>query len=117
MIKKSVILSLTVFLFGIITIAPAENTETKIPVALEALAEVSATPSFGSAPLTVSFDASEFLYHYGDKLSFSWDFNDGAKSDGVTASHTFSSRGTYAVALSVATPFGSKDAWVVIVVN
>lgn len=117
MIKKSIFLSLAVFIICLLTITPAENAEINAQAAVEAQVGITATPSFGSAPLTVSFDASEFLYHYGDKLSFSWDFNDGGKSDGVTTTHTFSTRGTYTVALSVTTPFGPQDAWVVIVVN
>jgi PKD repeat protein len=80
-------------------------------------AKITAEPAFGPAPLTVSFDASSFLYHFGEKLSFSWDFNDGGKSEEVSTKHTFNSAGTYTVALKVATPFGEKNSWVVIIVN
>lgn len=74
-------------------------------------------PVFGAAPLDASFDASEFLQHNGRNVSFFWDFNDGNKSDGVKTTHTFKSRGTHAVELTVTTPFGPRHARVVIVVN
>ena len=72
-------------------------------------------PSFGAAPITVSFDASEFLYHYGENLSFSWDFSDGMEDSGVSVSHTFEAVGTYVVAVKVNTPFGYKNAWAVVI--
>ncbi len=115
MMRKSIILSLAVFIFSLPAVTPAGNAD--ITSQAEVEAEVTAAPSFGFAPLTVSFDAREFLYHYGEKLSFAWDFSDGVTSGGVTTTHTFSARGTYMVSLSVLTPFGPRDAWVVIVVN
>jgi PKD repeat protein len=85
--------------------------------ATEPVVKIVATPNFGTAPLTVSFDASNFLYHYGNKLSFSWDFNDGSTASGVTTTHTFNRIGTYTVTLEVTTPFGPKTAWVIIIVS
>ncbi len=118
MFNKKVILVLTLFLlsFQVITFAgdvgPAGKNSTDGPDV-----NITVKPAFGPAPLTVSFDASSFLYHYGEKLSFSWNFNDGSKSSGASTTHTFNSTGTYAVALTVDTPFGLKSSWVVIIVN
>ena len=118
MFNKKAIFVLAFFLFSFQVIAfagdvgPADKNSTDGPAV-----KITAKPSFGSAPLTVSFDASSFLYHYGEKLSFAWDFNDGSKSTGASTTHTFNSTGTYAVALTVDTPFGLKSSWVVIIVN
>jgi len=117
MIKKSIILSLVALIVCFISIVPAGHTVNNVSLSGESPAKVIVSASFGQAPLDVSFDASAFLYHFGNKLSFSWDFNDGSMSDGVTTTHTFMSTGTYTVALTVTTPFGPKDAWVVIIVK
>ena len=117
MIKRSIVLSLVVA-FCFLSSASASNVEESLtPDSDTLLAKIIASPMFGSAPLTVDFDAGEFLYHYGKDLSFSWDFNDGAISDGVNTSHTFNSKGTYTVGLTVTTPFGQECAWVVVIVN
>ncbi len=117
MIKRTIIVSLTVVLFCFLSNAPASSVEKSTSTSESPLVKVIASSTFGPAPLTVSFDASDFLYHYGKSLSFSWDFNDGNISNGVTTSHTYNSRGTYTVGLTVATPFGPQNAWIVVVVN
>lgn len=76
---------------------------------------IKADPSFGAAPLTVSFDANEFQYHYGENLSFDWNFGDGLGDEGGKVSHTFEAVGTYVVAVKVNTPFGLKNAWAVVI--
>ena len=116
--NKKTILLLTVFLlsFTVISFAgntrPADKTDAAGPAV-----KITAEPAFGSAPLAVSFDASSFLYHYGEKLSFTWNFNDGVQSAGSSTNHTFSTAGTYAVELKVDTPFGEKYSWVFIIVQ
>ncbi|MEV4621278.1 PQQ-dependent sugar dehydrogenase [Asanoa sp. NPDC049573] len=67
-------------------------------------AAVTATPTAGNAPLTVSFDASGSTDpDPGEVLSYQWDFtNDGSyDAAGVTASYTYPSTGTYTARLRV----------------
>ena len=66
-------------------------------------ADFSASPTFGSAPLTVDFmDNSS-----GSISSWSWDFGDTGSSSLQNPSHAYTSPGTYTVALTVAGPGGS----------
>jgi PKD repeat protein len=118
MMKRTILFFLTALIFCFLTYTFASSSEhaseTEAP---KPVATIDAAPFFGKAPLTVSFDASNFLYHFGKELSFLWDFDDGSRSTGVSNKHVFNSCGTYIVALTVNTPFGSKDAWVIIIVN
>ena len=66
------------------------------PVAL-----FSASPTTGTAPLLVNFDASSSTDADGDPLTYSWQFGDGASGSGLTTSHTYSSVGTYDAILTV----------------
>lgn len=118
MLIKKTVTALAVFILCFPILAFASNAaHSGLSSVKEPYVKVSAHPAFGLAPLTVSFDASNFLYHYGNKLSFSWDFNDGGKAREVSTTHTFHARGTYLVALTVTTPFGQKNSWLVIIVN
>ena len=45
----------------------------------------------------------------GGDLTYTWDFGDGAKSDGATASHTYAAPGTYLVTLTVRSPSGTRQ--------
>jgi PKD repeat protein len=118
MFNKKTVLCLAVFLVSFQIFAFAGDVKhAGKTISSEPAVKITAEPAFGPAPLTVSFDASSFLYHFGEELSFSWDFNDGGTSAEVSTKHTFNSRGTYAVELKVATPFGEKNSWVVIIVN
>ncbi|MDH7444459.1 glycoside hydrolase family 48 protein [Aquimarina sp. 2201CG14-23] len=65
------------------------------------VADISATPISGEAPLLVTFDASASTDEDGDALSYSWDFGDGNTGDGVTTENTFVSKGTYSATLTV----------------
>jgi PKD repeat protein len=61
-----------------------------------------------SAPLdgqTVLFDASASR---GSIVDYQWDFGDGARSSGRTASHAYRSPGTYVVRLTLADPYGRQ---------
>jgi glucose/arabinose dehydrogenase/PKD repeat protein len=67
-------------------------------------AVASATPTTGSAPLTVAFDGSGSSDPDGDPLSYAWDLDgDGAFDDATTAqtSHTYTSDGTQTASLRV----------------
>ena len=65
----------------------------------------SASPTNGTAPLTVQFtDAST-----GSLTSWSWSFGDGATSTSQNPSHTYTNPGTYTVPLTVSGPGGSSN--------
>jgi hypothetical protein len=64
------------------------------------LGSVIAQPASGSAPLTVTFDATATKLD-GGTATYCWDFDDGATAWGVKASHTFSKPGVYFVGLTV----------------
>ncbi|MAB78478.1 MAG: hypothetical protein CMJ89_03900 [Planctomycetes bacterium] len=67
------------------------------------VAEFSATPLTGTAPLAVTFtDAST-----GSVTAWSWDFGDLATSILQNPSHTYPAAGTYTVALTATGPGGS----------
>jgi PKD repeat protein len=65
------------------------------------VASFTATPGSGDVPLAVSFDASASFDPDGDAVTYAWDFGDGATGSGVTAGHTFTQVGSYAVRLTV----------------
>ena len=116
MVKRNTILVLILLTFIFLPFAFAGDAgHAQETPANEPGIQIKADPSFGAAPLTVSFDATDFLYHYGENLSFSWDFSDGRGDSGVSVSHTFEAVGTYVVAVKVETPFGFKNAWAVVI--
>jgi hypothetical protein len=63
-------------------------------------------------PLTprasLAFDARSSFDPAGGKLSYDWDFGDGAKATGETASHTYASAGTYTLKLTAHSSAGSR---------
>ncbi len=65
------------------------------------VAVVTATPSSGLAPLTVSFSGSRSTDSDGTIASYSWDFGDGTRGSGVSSSHSYSTIGTYIAKLTV----------------
>ena len=66
------------------------------------MADFTATPLFGSAPLIVNFtDASA-----GAVSSWSWSFGDGGISNGQNPNHLYTAPGTYTVSLTVTSPGG-----------
>ncbi len=69
-------------------------------------ADFSATPTWGAAPLAVSFtDASS-----NSPTSWSWTFGDGGTSTAHNPSHTYSSVGNYDVSLTAANADGNDTA-------
>lgn len=58
-------------------------------------------PAIGAS---VSFDASASSDPEGEMLSYAWDFGDGTKGTGVTATHAYSVAGKYQVKLTVTDP-------------
>ena len=61
----------------------------------------SATPTTGSAPLSVSFDGNQSFDPDGTLVNYEWAFDDGATATGVTATHTYNSVGTWQATLTV----------------
>jgi PKD repeat protein len=58
-------------------------------------------PFFGFAPFTATFYAAGSSDPDGNTLSYVWDFGDGTTGNGVTASHTYRSAGTFTCTLTV----------------
>ncbi|MGA8664121.1 MAG: PKD domain-containing protein [Thermoplasmata archaeon] len=69
---------------------------TAAPLALR----VTATPSHGSAPLTVTFQGT-VSGGTGTYVSFTWTFGDGTTGTGTTVENTYSRAGNYYVVLTV----------------
>jgi glucose/arabinose dehydrogenase len=67
------------------------------------VAQFTATPSSGPAPLRVQFDASGSSDPNGDALSFAWDFDSNGTTDatGVKATRTFDQERVHVVTLRV----------------
>ena len=72
-------------------------------------ASFTANPTSGTAPLAVSFNASNSSDSDGTIISYAWDFKDGSTGSGETISHTFSSAGSYNVELTVTDNEGATD--------
>ena len=67
------------------------------------VAVFSASPTSGSSPLTVQFNASDSNYDAGTIQSYEWDFGDGSFGAGVQPRHTYFSAGsqTFTVTLTI----------------
>lgn len=64
-------------------------------------AVISTSAAAGPAPLTVTFDGTRSVSPTGSMTSYAWDFGDGSSAAGATATHTYSSAGTYYPQLTV----------------
>ena len=81
-------------------------------------AVMSATPSTGTAPLSVTFDGSGSTTPNGTVTSWAWSFGDGASGAGSVATHVYAAPGTYTASLAVVDSSGaSSTATASIVVN
>ena len=65
------------------------------------VAEASADPDHGSAPLTVQFSSDGSYDPDGTIVSYFWDFDDGYTSDEANPTHTYNAIGTYGATLTV----------------
>jgi PKD repeat protein len=65
------------------------------------VAAFTATPSEGSAPLSVAFDASDSYDPDGLVTSYRWSFGDGTSGSGMFVTHVYAAAGTYTVQLTV----------------
>lgn len=68
--------------------------------ALPPIANISANPVTGTAPLVVNFSAVNSKGN-GNITGYQWDFGDASRATGATVSHTYPKVGTYTVKLTV----------------
>jgi PKD repeat protein/glucose/arabinose dehydrogenase len=76
------------------------------------VAEATANPTTGAAPLTVAFDGTGSSDPDGDPLSYEWDLDgDGAYDDSTAAqpSYTYTATGSYTASLRVTDSPGASD--------
>ncbi|MEO1655574.1 MAG: PKD domain-containing protein, partial [Bacteroidota bacterium] len=65
------------------------------------VASFQASPTSGTAPLNVNFDASASSDPDGTIVTYAWDFGDGNSATGVNANNTYSAPGSYTAKLTV----------------
>jgi PKD repeat protein len=65
-------------------------------------------PYSGTVNVAVEFNASNSLDSDGSIASYTWDFGDGENGSGDTVSHTYTTTGTYSVALTVTDDSGDS---------
>ncbi len=71
------------------------------------VADMTATPSSGNAPLSVNFDGSRSVDSDGTIVSYQWNFGDGAQGSGVNINHVYSAPGSFNAGLTVADDKGA----------
>ena len=72
-------------------------------------AQFTANPTFGSAPLTVTFDASGSYDPDGTVVDYRWNFGDSQTGAGVHQTHIYTRSGTYTAELVVYDNKGATD--------
>ena len=77
------------------------------PVNQPPSASFTATPTSGTAPLAVAFDARASTDPDGTIASWAWVFGDGSTGTGSTASHTYGAGGTFTATLTVTDNLGA----------
>ena len=103
-------------------IAPAQSiTLLVLPAGTSAtppVAMASATPTSGTAPLSVAFSATGSKDADGSIVSYSWNFGDGSTAASANPTHTYQTAGNYKAVLTVTDNRGATGtASVVISVN
>ncbi len=95
---------------GLTSVASTPIVITAPPIAVNKAptAVASATPLTGTAPLTVTFDASGSTDSDGTIASYTWNFGDGSTASGKTTSHTYTTEATFAATLQVTDNAGAK---------
>lgn len=72
-------------------------------------AVMSAAPSTGIAPLSVSFDGSRSTTPNGTITSWAWSFGDGSFATGPLTTHLYTDPGTYTASLTVTDSTGASN--------
>ena len=72
-------------------------------------ARITADPTFGIAPLAVTFDGSSSSDSDGTIVSYAWNFGDGQLGSGAAINHTYSAPGQYTARLTVTDNEGKVD--------
>lgn len=83
------------------------NVAAVAPSNLAPTAVIGATPTSGTAPLTVAFTGSGSTDPENDTLTYSWNFGDNTTSTVANPSKTYSTAGTYTATLTVRDPVGN----------
>ena len=65
------------------------------------MANATATPTSGGAPLAVQLSSTGSSDPDGDPLTYSWNFGDGTSSTAANPSHTYAQNGTWTATLTV----------------
>jgi PKD repeat protein len=81
-----------------------------VPVNLPPTAVLSATPSSGTAPLTVTFSSDGSSDPDGTITAYAWNFGDGRTSNQANPSLAYNTAGTYAASLTVTDNAGATSA-------
>ena len=90
-----------VALAGVWVLATAALLSGCSPPNASPVAAFTRSPSSGSAPLSVFFDASPSRDVDGTIVQYAWDFGDGANGKGLSTTHTYPASGTFAAELRV----------------
>ena len=80
-----------------------------VPINQPPIAVMTATPSSGPAPLTVSFDGSKSTDPDGTVSSWDWSFGDGTSGTGPAITHLYSTPGTFTASLTVTDDGGASS--------
>lgn len=72
-------------------------------------AAFTASPSSGTAPLTVTLDGAGSSDPDGSVVSYQWSFGDGSTASGSRVSHVYAAVGTYTAALTVTDNSGATN--------
>jgi glucose/arabinose dehydrogenase len=70
------------------------------------LAQASAEPTSGTAPLDVTFSSAGSSDPEGERLDYAWDFGDGTTSTEAEPTHSYTANGRYTAELTVTDPGG-----------
>ncbi|WP_299800955.1 PKD domain-containing protein [uncultured Maribacter sp.] len=87
-----------------ITVTAIDPTVNQLPNAM-----ASASPSSGTAPLTVEFSSSGSNDGDGFITLYEWDFGDGSTSTEMNPSHTYANVGNYIITLTVTDNDGAEN--------
>ena len=74
------------------------------------VANFTAIPATGPAPLLVQYDASTTVDPDNDLLTYGWDFGDGTTGSAISGFHTYATAGTYEIELVVTDSNGNSSA-------